>query len=110
MSEVYRREIVQHIVRNLLDVQLLRIIAAEPTWGYRIKKQVESDFGLKLRHGALYPALNALEAKGLVICRRQQKDGRARKVYATTEQGRAYLAAYYAVLQGQLDGEDQKIT
>ena len=64
MSETYKKEIVQHIIRNQLDTQLLRIIQTQPTWGYNIKKQVEADFNIKLRHGALYPALNHLETKG----------------------------------------------
>ena len=82
MSETYKKQIVQHIIRNLLDIQLLRIIQAEPTWGYKIKKQVETDFNIKLRHGALYPTLNSLEQKGFVTSQKQQKDGRARKVYS----------------------------
>lgn len=102
MSDKYKKEIVQHIVRNLLDIQLLRIIHAQPTWGYRIKKQFEADFNIKLRHGALYPALNGLEQKGLVESTKQRKDGRARKVYTLTEDGRAYLQSYYSILQGQL--------
>ena len=105
MSETYKKEIVQHIVRNLLDIQLLRIIQAEPTWGYKIKKQVENDFNIKLRHGALYPTLNELESKGLVESKKQQKDGRSRKVYTVTENGRIYLQTYYNVLRGQLASE-----
>jgi DNA-binding PadR family transcriptional regulator len=97
MSENYKKEIVQHIIRNLLDIQLLRIIQTQPTWGYKIKKQVEADFNVKLRHGALYPALNFLESK------KQKKDGRARKVYTITENGKIYLQTYYSILQGQLE-------
>jgi PadR family transcriptional regulator, regulatory protein PadR len=104
MSETYKKEIVQHIVRNLLDIQLLRIIQTEPTWGYKIKKQVENDFNIKLRHGALYPTLNELESKGLVESKKQQKDGRSRKVYTVTENGKIYLQTYYRILQGQLAG------
>jgi PadR family transcriptional regulator PadR len=102
MSETYKKEIVQHIVRNLLEIQLLRIIQGQPTWGYNIKKQVEADFNIKLRHGALYPALNGLERKGLVKSTMQPKDGRARKVYTITKDGRMYLQAYYSVLRSQL--------
>ncbi len=108
MSETYKKEIVQHIVRNLLDIQLLRIIQAEPTWGYRIKKQVETDFNIKLRHGALYPTLNELEKKGFVASKKQQKDGRQRKVYTVTEDGKNYLQTYYNILQGQLEDGDSK--
>ena len=105
MSETYKKEIVQHIIRNLLDIQLLRIIQAQPTWGYKIKKQVEADFNVKLRHGALYPALNHLEQKGFLESKKQKKDGRARKVYTITENGKAYLQTYYSVLQDQLESE-----
>ncbi len=102
MSETYKKEIVQHIIRNLLDIQLLRIVQAQPTWGYKIKKQVEADFNIKLRHGALYPALNALEQRGFLESKKQQKAGRSRKVYAITENGKIYLQTYYGILQDQL--------
>jgi PadR family transcriptional regulator, regulatory protein PadR len=103
MSEIYKKQIVQHIIRNLLDIQLLRIIHAEPTWGYKIKKQVEADFNVKLRHGALYPTLNSLEKKGFVESTKQQKDGRSRKVYTITKNGKTYLQTYYSILQTQLE-------
>ncbi|NLF87941.1 helix-turn-helix transcriptional regulator [Candidatus Bathyarchaeota archaeon] len=109
MSEKYKKEIVQHIIRNLLDIQLLRIIESEPTWGYKIKKQVETEFNIKLRHGALYPTLNNLEIKGFVVSRKQQKDGRARKVYTITADGKTYLRTYYSILQGQLNGDSPQL-
>ena len=109
MSEIYKKEIIQHIIRNLLDIQLLRIIKAQPTWGYNIKKQVKTNFNIKLRHGALYPALNGLEKKGFVESVKQQKDGRARKVYSITDEGRNYLQAYYSILQEQLEKPGTKI-
>ncbi len=108
MSDTYKKEIVQHIIRNLLDIQLLRIIQAQPTWGYRIKKQVETDFEIKLRHGALYPALHGLEQKGFVESKKQQKDGRARKVYTLTDNGKVYLQTYYSILRGQLASSDNQ--
>jgi PadR family transcriptional regulator PadR len=103
MSEIYKEEIVQHIIRNLLYLQLLRIIQAQPTWGYKIKKQVETDFNVKLRHGALYPTLKSLEEKGFVESSKKQKDGRARKVYTITENGKLYLQTYYSILREQLE-------
>jgi PadR family transcriptional regulator, regulatory protein PadR len=105
MSETYKKEIVQHIVRNLLEIQLLRIVQAQPTWGYKIKKQVEADFDIKLRHGALYPALNALEQKGFLESTQQQHGRRPRKVYAITENGKIYLQTYYGILRAQLETE-----
>ena len=110
MSETYKKEIVQHIIRNLLDIQLLRIIQAQPTWGYQIKKQVDADFNIKIRHGALYPTLNMLEEKGFVQSKKLQKAGRLRKVYTITETGKEYLETFYTIIQGQLNVTDPKKT
>jgi PadR family transcriptional regulator PadR len=103
MSETYRKEIVQHIVRNMLDIQLLRIVQAKPTWGYQIKKQVNAEFNLKLRHGSLYPTLNSLERKGLLESIKQQNGKRTRKVYTITEEGETYLQVYSSIIQAQLN-------
>ena len=102
MSETYKKEIVQHIIRNLLEIKLLRTVQAQPTWGYKIKKQVETDFNIKIRHGALYPALNSLEKKGFLESTTQQKGRRARKVYAITESGRIYMNTYYDTIKEML--------
>ncbi|XHH09486.1 MAG: PadR family transcriptional regulator [Candidatus Bathyarchaeia archaeon] len=105
MSETYKKQIVQRIIKNLLDIQLLRMVKAEQLWGYKIKKQVEANFHVKLRHGALYPTLNSLERKGFLESHKQQKNGRARKVYTITEQGKEYLQAYDIILNEQLKAQ-----
>jgi len=108
MAETYRKEIVQRIIKNLLDIQLLRMVEAQPLWGYMIKKKVETKFHIKLRHGALYPMLNLLERKGFLKSQKQTKGGRARKVYTITKTGEAYLQSYYDVLKEQIEGSDLK--
>jgi PadR family transcriptional regulator PadR len=108
MAETYRKVIVQRIIKNLLDVQLLRMVQAQPLWGYMIKKKVETNFHVKLRHGALYPMLNSLERKGFLTSQKQTKDGRARKVYTITKNGKKYLQSYYDVLHAQIEGADLK--
>jgi PadR family transcriptional regulator PadR len=102
MVETYKKEIVQHIIKDQLDMQLLRIIQAQPTWGYSIKKQVEADFNVKLRHGALYPALNLLEKKGFLKSVDQQKGKRTRKVYTITKEGKLYLETYNGIMKALL--------
>jgi len=103
LAETYRKELVQRIARNLLDIQLLRLIQAQPlTWGYRIKKQAETDFNIKIGHGALYPLLNSLEQRGFLTSKKQQEGGRARKVYTLTKEGGKYLQSYYEILREQL--------
>jgi len=101
MTEEYEKQIVERLTKNLLDIQLLRVLEKEPMWGYKIKKTFETDFGIKLRHGALYPTLKALEQKSFVKSLKQQQGGRARKTYTLAPEGRTYLNAYYGVLEKQ---------
>jgi len=108
VAEIFKKRIVQRITRNLLDIQILRLIQPEPIWGYKIKKQAEADFGVKRRHGALYPLLNRLENESFVTGQKQKQDGRTRKVYSITQKGKNYLQAYYSVIQEQMNGKDVK--
>jgi len=109
LSEIFQKQIVQRIVRNLLDIFILQIIKNEPTWGYKIKKNIEQEYGIKLRHGALYPLLNALENSGYLTSRKEKHGGRIRKVYEITPKGTQYLNAYYKFLSEQLQMGDIEI-
>ena len=106
LSGAYEKELVQRITRNLLDVQILRLVRMQPMWGYMIKKQAETRFGVKLRHGALYPLLNSLEKNSFLTREEQPKGGRTRKVYKITSKGEQYLEAYELVLKTQMTQED----
>jgi DNA-binding PadR family transcriptional regulator len=106
LAETYRKGIVQRITKNLLDIQILRLLQTQPMWGYMIKKQVEAKFNVTLRHGALYPMLNSLEEQSFLTCERHSKGGRIRKVYSITQKGEHYLEAYNLVLREQLSRED----
>jgi PadR family transcriptional regulator PadR len=105
MAETYQKGIVQRIFRNLFDIQILRLIDAQPLWGYKIKKKVETDFHIKVRHGALYPMLNRLEKQGFLTSQKQRQGGRNRKVYTVTKNGKEYLQSYYNVLKEQLESK-----
>jgi DNA-binding PadR family transcriptional regulator len=106
LAETYKAGLVQRITRNFLDVQLLRLVQTQPMWGYMIKKQAEKRFGVKLRHGALYPLLNALERESFVTSQNQRQGGRTRKVYTLTRKGQQYVEAYKDILKEQLGGKD----
>jgi len=108
MTETFKKELVQRITRNLLDIQILRLTQTKPMWGYKIKKQVEALFNVKLRHGTLYPLLNSLEQKGFLTSEKQQKKGRTRKVYTITRKGQQYIETYAGIIKEQLEGLDIK--
>ena len=102
MTENLKNEIVQRIVRNLLDIQILKLTRVQPMWGYKIKQTVERDFGVKIRHGALYPLLNTMEKEGLLAGRRESKGGRVRKTYEITRKGLELVNIYNEVLMEQV--------
>jgi len=108
LTETFREGLVQRMTRNLLDIQILRLIQAQPMWGYKIKKVVEALFGVTLRHGALYPMLNRLETEGLLTSEKQKQGGRTRKVYTITRKGKQYIEAYAGILKEQLECLDIK--
>ena len=108
MTEDPKKQIVQRITRNFLDILVLRLIQAEPIWGYKIIKKTEKLFGIKLRHGALYPLLNNLETKGYVRYEKTTTRGRIRKVYYITPKGTQLVDAYYNFLKEQLEKIDIK--
>ncbi|MDH5448511.1 MAG: PadR family transcriptional regulator [Candidatus Bathyarchaeota archaeon] len=108
MSESFRKGIVQRVFRNFLDIIVLRLVQAEPMWGYKIIRYVEEEYGISIRHGALYPLLNSLEKKGFLRSRKEEKGGRVRKVYEITSRGIQLLDAYSEVLQEQIQKQDIK--
>jgi PadR family transcriptional regulator PadR len=102
LTETLKKGIVQHITRNLLDVQILRLIKTQPLWGYRIKQQVEGNYGVTLRHGALYPLLNRREKEGLLSSHKEAQGGRIRKTYEITQKGLTLIQAYNEILTEQI--------
>jgi len=106
LSEDSKKQIVQRMNRNFLDILVLRLIQAEPMWGYKIIKKTKQLFDIKLRHGALYPLLNALETGGYIRSEKTTKGGRVRKVYHITLKGVELVDAYHDVIKEQLEKLD----
>ncbi|MEM0312956.1 MAG: PadR family transcriptional regulator [Candidatus Bathyarchaeia archaeon] len=102
MEERLRKRIVQHIVKNLLDVQVLKILDKEPMWGYKIKRFIEETSGLKIRHGTLYPLLDWLEQEGFIESHEQTHGRRKRRIYSLTNRGRSFLEDYRGIIKEQI--------
>ena len=74
---------------------VLAILAEDETYGYAVLKRVRelSDGELEWTDGMLYPLLHRLDRLGFVTTEwRTPPEGRRRKYYAITEDGRAALA------------------
>ena len=102
LIETFIEEVKQRFARVFLDMLVLKLVQIEPMWGYRIIKETEKMFGVKLRHSALYPLLHSLEVKGFLKSRREVKDGRVRKVYEITSKGIQFIDSYHDFLKKQL--------
>jgi PadR family transcriptional regulator, regulatory protein PadR len=73
---------------------VLSLIAEEPTYGYRIIKELEarSENYFQMKEGSLYPVLHQLEKDGLVRTEwRVQKGTPNRRYYTITKRGNAAL-------------------
>jgi DNA-binding PadR family transcriptional regulator len=73
-----------------LKYVILRLISEKPRHGYEIIKAMEERFGgtYSPSPGAVYPTLQFLEDAGYA---RTSVDEGGRKIYAITDEGRAYL-------------------
>jgi len=101
-AEALTDQVRRRFVKSFLDILILQLIKTGPTWGYDIIKKTETQYSVKLRHGALYPMLNELEKKGLATSRRELQKGRTRKIYEITETGARLLDAYYDLIKEHL--------
>ncbi|KON33434.1 MAG: hypothetical protein AC479_04460 [miscellaneous Crenarchaeota group-6 archaeon AD8-1] len=105
-AELYLDQLIKRLIINLLDIHLLRILQKKPLWGYKIKKFIETTYGIKIRHSILYPTLNELEKNGFLDSQKKTKSGRVRKVYKITEKGKKYIESYYYILNDQIHNKD----
>ena len=74
---------------------VLAILAEGDSYGYAIIKRVTELSGGHLRwsDGMLYPVLHRLERQGHIAAKWSAENGRKRKYYRITKDGRAQLAA-----------------
>jgi PadR family transcriptional regulator len=74
---------------------VLAILSEGENYGYAIIKRVSELSGghLHWTDGMLYPVLHRLERKGQIAARWSPENGRRRKYYRITREGRSELAA-----------------
>jgi len=83
------------MLKGHLDLLLLGLLRRGPQHGYAVITGLAELSGghIDLPEGTVCPALHKLEAGGLVASEWSTSDGRKRRVYALTGDGRAALAA-----------------
>jgi PadR family transcriptional regulator len=83
------------LVQGTLDLLILRTLVFGPEHGQGIARAIQqtSEDVLLVEHGALYPALQRLEAKGWIVAEWGTSDNNRRaRYYELTPAGRKHLA------------------
>src|SRR4051812_31720609 len=72
-----------------LGLAVLAILWPDRLYGLEILKRLETDAGMSIPEGTIYPLLNRMKAEGLVDSEWVEADaGHPRKYYRLTEAGR----------------------
>jgi PadR family transcriptional regulator PadR len=71
--------------RGLLDICVLAGMRDEPTYGYKLIRDVSPY--IEISESTLYPILKRLESGGFVTVRSAEHNGRLRKYYSITPSG-----------------------
>ena len=77
------------LMSGIPELVVLRLLAEREMYGYEVARalKVVSAGALSFGEGVLYPALHAMEARGLLRSRSQVADGRTRIYYRITPKG-----------------------
>ncbi len=78
--------------RGLLEICVLKAIKNEDSYGYKIIKDISPY--IDISESTLYPILRRLEASGLLTVHSEEYNGRLRKYYHITKDGKARLEIF----------------
>jgi DNA-binding PadR family transcriptional regulator len=82
-------------LKGFLDPMILAVLSDEPLHGYAVIEELKLRSGgeLDLPEGTVYPALHRLERRGLLRSSWTRVEGRRRRIYRLTANGRRELAS-----------------
>ncbi|WP_433334855.1 PadR family transcriptional regulator [Spirillospora sp. CA-294931] len=87
----------REFLRGAIRLHILHHAAEGEIHGAWMTREL-AGHGYQVSPGTLYPTLHRLEAEGLLASEQRVVEGRARRVYTATEEGRAALAEDRAAL------------
>ncbi|HPO14806.1 MAG TPA: helix-turn-helix transcriptional regulator [Candidatus Hydrogenedentes bacterium] len=86
----------RELLKGVAPMAVLQILSRGAMYGYELSKALEESSSgiLTLGHGTLYPLLYNLEAKKLIHAEwERSENGRERRYYSITGEGKKYLSA-----------------
>lgn len=81
----------ERVVKNNLDLIILRLLRAKPRWGYEVNIAIRDKYKVYLSAGTLYPLLHSLEEDGHIQGEWDSERGRGRRIYKITDSGINFL-------------------
>ena len=83
-------DVFQDFFLGFVKIHILYHASNEPMYGVEILGEL-ARHGYRLSPGTLYPTLHRLEREGYLSLEKKVVDGKVRKYYSATTQGRAVL-------------------
>lgn len=80
--------------RGFIEACVLATVAGRESYGYQIVKDAPA--ALELTESTLYPVLKRLEQAGCITARSAEHNGRLRKYYRITDEGRRRIDDFCA--------------
>ena len=89
----------ERIVKNHLDLIMLKLLREKPRWGYELNLAVRDMFKVYLSAGTLYPLLHSLDEENYIEGLWEADKGRGRRIYKITPEGEEFLAVGEKILE-----------
>ena len=89
----------------LIEYLILTIVNTQDSYGYEISQTIK--LAADIKESTLYPILKKLEKAGFLTTYSQEYQGRKRKYYSITEQGKEqmdYLNKEWVAYRNTIDG------
>lgn len=76
-----------------ISMLLLQLLSEKDMYGYEMIEELEkrSEYVFSLKAGTMYPLLHAMESKKHLVFYEKEAQGKMRRYYTITKQGRAEL-------------------
>jgi len=78
-------------LRDLLDYLILRLLRDKPMHGYEVLCAIRDRYGYYPAPSNIYPILSSFEKKNYVASKLEVYNGKPRRVYSITSEGKALL-------------------
>ena len=99
----------KRFARSFLDLLVLRMLARESLWGYRMMSMLRKKYGIRVGPPVIYPLLDSMEVDGLVESEEVYKGKRRRRVYRVTRRGMELIGRFKAVVSEIFEDSEQSV-